>query len=370
VDADGNIRVPEDREFPAPVASSGVPPIEEELRPFPGISTTTSRRKSAILMIDDDLNLLNMLEMGLRTDYEVVSVFDPTRALEVFAQGNFDVVITDIVMPGMSGFEILRRVKETSELIEVILLTGELPDKVRPAVSAMQDGAHDYLIKPVSLIDLKATIQKALDKQRRRMESKERLQELIQRAHTDYLTGLSSRSHFGSQLNLEFARSRRHAHRLGCLVFDVDRYKQVNDECGHGCGDLVLQRLGALVMRSCRSTDLKCRYGGDEFVLILPETDEQGSIVFAEKLRSLVEREAFDFGDQTLNITISIGVANYQGQDLNSPEQLIEAADTALLAAKRAGKNCVCSFNRFSSPSVSSLQNAAMSEARVEVGPV
>jgi diguanylate cyclase (GGDEF)-like protein len=150
----------------------------------------------------------------------------------------------------------------------------------------------------------------------------------------------------------------------------VDRYKQVNDEYGHGCGDLVLQRLGALVMRSCRSTDLKCRYGGDEFVLILPETDEQGSIVFAEKLRSLVEREAFDFADQTLNITISIGVANYQGQDLNSPEQLIEAADTALLAAKRAGKNCVCSFNRFSSPTVSSLQNAAMSEACVEVRPV
>jgi two-component system cell cycle response regulator len=289
--------------------------------------------------------------------------------LEAFAQGNFDLVITDVMMPGLSGFEVLRQVKERSELVEVILLTGELPDKVRPAVMALQDGAHDYLIKPVSLLDLKATVQRALDKQRQRMESKQRLQELIERAHTDYLTGLSSRSHFGSQLSLEFARSRRHSHPLGCLVFDVDRYKQVNDEYGHGCGDLVLQRLGALVMRGCRSTDLKCRYGGDEFVIILPETDEHGSIVFAEKLRSLVEREGFDFGDQTLNITISIGVANYQGQDLNSPEELIEAADTALLAAKRAGKNCVCSFNRFSSPRLSSLQNRAMSDACVEVHP-
>lgn len=227
-------------------------------------------------MIDDDLNLLKLLEMGLRADYDVVSVFHPKRALEIFEQGDFDVVITDLMMPELSGFEVLRRVKETSELVEVILLTGELPDKVRPAVTVLQYGAHDYLIKPVSLLELKAAVQKALEKQRQRMENKQRLQELIRRAHTDYLTGLSNRSYFCCQLNLEFERSRRHAHSLRCLVFDVDRYKKVNDEYGHGCGDMVLQRLGTLVMKNSRSADLKCRYGGDEFVLVLPETDEAG----------------------------------------------------------------------------------------------
>ncbi|MCI0421948.1 MAG: diguanylate cyclase [Acidobacteria bacterium] len=329
----------------------------------------TTRRKPAILLVDDDLNLLNMLEMGLRADYDVVSVFDPKRALEVLEQGNFDVVITDVIMPELSGFEILRRVKETSELVEVILLTGELPDKVRPAVTALQDGAHDYLIKPVSLLELRATVQKALDKQRQRMENKQRLQELIQRAHTDYLTGLSNRSYFCSQLNLEFERSRRHARSLGCLVFDVDRYKKVNDEYGHGCGDLVLQRLGTLVMKNSRSTDLKCRYGGDEFVLVLPETDEAGSMIFAEKLRCLVEREVYDFADQTLKVTISLGVATFQDKNFHSPEELIHAADAALLSAKREGGNCVRSSGELPSSSLPSLLSAALNEVCLDARP-
>jgi diguanylate cyclase (GGDEF)-like protein len=320
-------------------------------------------------MIDDDLNLLNMLEMGLRADYDVVSVFDPKRALEVLVQGNFDVVITDVVMPELSGFEVLRRVKETSELVEVILLTGELPDKVRPAVTALRDGAHDYLIKPVSLLELKATVQKALAKQRQRMENKQRLQELIQRAHTDYVTGLSNRSSFCSQLNLEFERSRRHAHSLGCLIFDVDRYKKVNDAYGHGCGDLVLQRLGTLVMKNSRATDLKCRYGGDEFVLVLPETDEAGSIIFAEKLRCLVEREVYDFAHQTLKITISLGVATFQDRNFHSPEELIHAADAALLSAKREGGNCVRSSGELPSSSLPSLLSAVLNEACLDVRP-
>jgi len=322
----------------------------------------TTRRKPTILLVDDDLNLLNMLEMGLRADYDVVSVFDPKRALEVLEQGNFDVVITDVIMPELSGFEVLRRVKETSELVEVILLTGELPDKVGPAVTALKDGAHDYLIKPVSLLELKATVQKALAKQRQRMENKQRLQELIQRAHTDYLTGLSNRSYFCSQLNLEFERSGRHAHSLGCLIFDVDRYKKVNDEYGHGCGDLVLQRLGTLVMKNSRATDLKCRYGGDEFVLVLPETDEAGSMIFAEKLRCLVEREVYDFVDQTLKITISLGVATFQDKNFHSPEELIHAADAALLSAKREGGNCVRSSGELPSSSLPSRLSAALNE--------
>jgi len=357
VDAEGNIRVPEQRELPALAASSGLPLIDQRIQPLPGTSTMTPRRKPTILLVDDDLNLLNMVEMGLRADYDVMSAFHPKRALEVFEQGNFDVVITDVIMPELSGFEILRKVKETSELVEVILLTGELPDKVRPAVTALRDGAHDYLIKPVSLLELKATVQKALAKQRQRIENKQHLQELIQKAHTDYLTGLSNRSYFCSQLNLEFERSRRHAHSLGCLIFDVDRYKKVNDEYGHGCGDLVLQHLGTLVMKNSRATDLKCRYGGDEFVLILPETDEAGSLIFAEKLRSLVEREVYDFAHQTLKITISLGVATFQDKNFHSPEELIHAADAALLFAKRQGGNCVCSSGELPSSGLPSLED-------------
>jgi diguanylate cyclase (GGDEF)-like protein len=265
------------------------------------------------------------------------------------------------MMPRVSGFEILKTVKETSELIEVILLTGELPDKVKPAVAALQNGAHDYLIKPVSISELKLTVHNALEKQRHRMESKHSLQELIRAANTDYLTGLSSRSHFCSQLNLEFELSKRHDRSLSCLVFDVDGFKKINDELSHRCGDLVLQGLGALLTSNSRVTDLKCRYGGDEFVLILPETDEVGSMRFAEKLRCLVEKERFDLVQRPFSITISLGIATYWGRNFHSADELIHAADMALILAKREGRNCIRFFRTMPSLVPSSVSSTALS---------
>ncbi|MEW5980343.1 MAG: diguanylate cyclase [Acidobacteriota bacterium] len=305
----------------------------------------TAERKPRILLIDDDPDLLKMLEMGLGPDYEVVTTSHPRQGLEVFAQGDFDLVITDVVMPELSGFEVMRKVKEASELTEVILLTGKEPHRIKMAVNALQDGAHDYLMKPVRLRDLKATVRKALEKQRLRMEDKRALHELIRMAHTDYLTGLSNRNHFCSQLKLEFERSKRHGRSLGCVVFDVDKYKRVNDEYGHGCGDWVLQRLAAVIKRNCRITDLKCRYGGDEFILILPETGQSGTVALAEKLRCLIEDQVFDFLDRPLRITISLGAAVYADANLRSPEELVHRADTALLAAKREGGNRIRFFD-------------------------
>jgi len=123
-------------------------------------------------------------------------------------------------------------------------------------------------------------------------------------------------------------------------------------------------------MKNSRSTDLKCRYGGDEFVLVLPETDEAGSTIFAEKLRCLVEREVHDFADQMLKITISLGVATLQDKNFHSPEELIHAADAALLSAKRQGGNCVRSSGKLPSPSLPSLPSAALKEACSDGCPV
>ena len=300
--------------------------------------------KPAVLIVDDDSSVVRMLEMGLADEYEIIPVFDPTQAINVFSETPIDIVVSDIKMPGLSGFDILRSVKAANPLVEVILLTGELPDKSRPAVNALQSGAHDYLVKPVSMRVLKAAIQQALAKQRQQLEDKRKLQELLRRANTDFLTGLSNRHHFQTQVKLEFERSDRYERSVSCLLLDVDDFKKINDEFGHCAGDQVLQRLGQLFGKHLRSSDLKCRYGGEEFVVILPEADSEVAATVAEKMRRLIAKEAFEFRDPPLQITASIGMATSQRRNFASAEELIRAADLAMLQAKREGRNCVRAY--------------------------
>ena len=300
--------------------------------------------KPAVLIVDDDPSVVRMLEMGLADEYEIIPVFDPTQAINVFSETAIDIVVSDIKMPGLTGFDILRSVKAANPLVEVILLTGELPDKSRPAVNALQSGAHDYLLKPVGMRVLKAAIQQALAKQRQQLEDKRKLQELLRRANTDFLTGLSNRHHFQTQVKLEFERSDRYERSLSCLLLDVDDFKKINDEFGHCAGDQVLQRLGQLLGKHLRSSDLKCRYGGEEFVVILPEADSEVAATVAEKMRRLITKETFDFADPPLQISASIGMATSQRRNFASAEELIRAADLAMLQAKREGRNCVRAY--------------------------
>ncbi len=297
--------------------------------------------KPNILLIDDDAHVVDMLVMGLKPEFEVVPVSQPEKALQVFQSADFDLVISDIKMPELSGFEILRAVKTANPLIEVILLTGELPDKAKPAVSALKRGAYDYLIKPVKIQDLKSAIHKALAQQRRNLEDKRNLQELIRLANTDTLTGLSNRRHFESQLKLEFERSYRYQRYLSCLILDIDEFSKINDAYGHRYGDLVLQRVGSLISSHLRSSDFKCRYGGEEFVLALPEANETAALAAGEKLRSIFAKESFCFEDTPLHLTACLGLATYWKRNFESAEEMIHAADLALMRAKRDGRNCV-----------------------------
>jgi diguanylate cyclase (GGDEF)-like protein len=301
-----------------------------------------SPKKANILIIDDDSDVLNMLELGLQDEFNIVAMFQPDRALNALKSGDFDLVISDIMMPYVSGFEILRSTKETNELIEVILLTGELPDRARPAVTFLQNGAHDYLLKPVKLSELKVAIEKALEKQQQRMENKRLMAELVRQANTDPLTKLSNRRHFYTQFYLEFERSRRYHRPLSCLVLDIDKFKQVNDRYGHRYGDCVLERVGDIVNKCSRASDLKCRYGGDEFVLVLPEANRTGAVAMAEKLCQKIDQESYELPDQVFKVTASVGVAAFEDGNFQSGDDLIDAADLASLAAKRQGGNSTC----------------------------
>jgi two-component system cell cycle response regulator len=297
--------------------------------------------KPNILIVDDEVHLARKLEMALRHEYHVISTHQPERALEIFHNGDFDLVISDIQMPKLSGFEILRAVKETNPLIEVILLTGEIPDRAEPTAKTLQRDANNYLLKPVRIRELREAIHSAFKNQRRFLENKRYFQELVQLAYTDSLTGLSNRHHFESQFNLEFERSERYERPLSCVILDIDDFKKINHAFGHRMGDQVLKQIGDLLLQNFRSCDLKCRYGGEEFVLLTPEADKELVITIAEKLRRIVSREIFTFTGSSFRVAGSVGVATYWRKNFKSASDLLRAAELALIKAKHEGKNCV-----------------------------
>jgi diguanylate cyclase len=155
---------------------------------------------------------------------------------------------------------------------------------------------------------------------------------------TDYLTGLMNRRAFFDRIRPELSRSRRHQRSLCILMADIDRFKAVNDRYGHDLGDKVLQETARTFSLALRAEDLKVRWGGEEFLAMLPETGIVGAAAAAEKLRSVMESTSFEVGGNSIHVTISIGIAEESGDD---PEAAIRAADQALLEAKRAGRNRV-----------------------------
>ena len=161
---------------------------------------------------------------------------------------------------------------------------------------------------------------------------------LDEAVRTDYLTGLMNRRAFFDRVRPELSRSRRHERSLCILMGDIDRFKTVNDQYGHDVGDMVLRETARTFASSLRSEDLKVRWGGEEFLALLPETDANGAAAAAEKLRSVIEQSAIDVAGSSVRVTISIGIAEERGDD---PEAAIRAADQALLEAKRTGRNRV-----------------------------
>lgn len=174
---------------------------------------------------------------------------------------------------------------------------------------------------------------------------KEAQQRLLELATMDDLTGVANRRYFYERFEQEVARAQRYHHPLSCLILDLDDFKKVNDNYGHLAGDRVLREIAGIIRANCRTSDLPARFGGEEFIVLLPETDLTGAASFAERLRSLIASREIPLGNgQLLQITASLGVASFTPAELgslDSGEKLIQLADDALYQAKRDGKNRV-----------------------------
>jgi diguanylate cyclase (GGDEF)-like protein len=293
-----------------------------------------------VLVVDDSRVVRAVVARALKSgNYDVREADSGTAALKLLAREPHDVVITDLRMPGLDGFELLAQVKRLDPDVEVIVLTGSHAKDVSCAVRALRLGAHDYLAKPPASADeVLLTVERALEKKRLKDSNRRLLQELQHMSRRDPLTGVLNRRSLDEALGREIARARRHGHALSVMILDLDHFKQVNDTYGHPGGDEVLRAFARVVGSRLREEDVLYRYGGEEFLAVLPETDPQGALAAAERVVAAVAETPVPVAGTRLRVTVSVGVAALSPSVADAAE-LVARADEALYAAKSGGRN-------------------------------
>lgn len=287
-----------------------------------------------VLVIDDSTDVHRLLEVRLRTEELVlVSAFTGEEGLSMVEKEKPDIVLLDLDMPGMDGFEVLRALKENSETmhISVIVLSGL--DSPQDKVTAFDLGAVDYVTKPFDLTELRVRIRSALRLQ-------QLIQMLAQRAQIDGLTGLWNRAHFEKRWSDEVAGSARHHRPLSLALFDLDHFKSVNDTHGHPAGDHVIQVFAKILQRECRQTDVACRFGGEEFTLVMPDSTVEDAAHVCDRIRQRLEEVIWPRHPER-TVTVSVGTVGSDGTTDLAPNQWVEIVDQALYAAKHGGRNKV-----------------------------
>ena len=309
-----------------------------------------------ILVVDDDETVRELLSVVLLDEgYQITTAASAEEALELFYKDPFPLVISDIRMSGMDGLELLEKVKAYNEETQVVIITGHA--SLVTALKALRDGAYDYLVKPIESLEIvTALVSRALDKVRLIVENQylfkklqsncEELEEanvaLREISLRDGLTGLYNQRYFRQSLNREIKRSARHKRSFSLLFCDIDHFKQFNDANGHIEGDEALKDFSDILLERLRQTDVASRYGGEEFIVMLPETTKQNATYLAQDICGLVENHVFK-GEETQpggKLTVSIGVASFP-DDATDEVELLRLADQALYKAKEEGRNRV-----------------------------
>ena len=303
-----------------------------------------------ILVVDDKEIIRTTITQVLEDDgYKVVTASNGVEALAVYEKEHFPIVITDIYMPEMTGIDLLAAIKEIDDTTQVIVMTSYA--SIDSAISTTRAGAYDYLTKPFEDIEvISNVVRRAAEKVR--LEQKTRhLVEMLKlkteqlkqsNAHLqslatrDSLTGLYNHRYFQENLTTELNRAQRYRRPFSLLFIDLDHFKTFNDTNGHLDGDKLLIALSNLFMESFRKTDIVCRYGGDEFAVILPEASKQKAHMLAAKLHARVADQPFD-GREVMpegRVTISIGTATYPDDETDAVG-LLRHADQIMYEAKK-----------------------------------
>ncbi|MGM0508040.1 MAG: GGDEF domain-containing response regulator [Fusobacteriota bacterium] len=303
--------------------------------------------KYNILIVDDVSKNIQVAANILKSDNINIEFTKKGKAaIKEAKEKELDLILLDIMMPEMDGFEVCKRLKKSPETedIPIIFLTAK--SDIESVAKAFKLGAVDYVRKPFNGVELKARVQTHLELRRSKKRIEEFAKELEEKnrklerlATKDSLTNLYNRRYMMEKINEELARFDRNNKEFSFIMGDIDKFKKFNDKYGHECGDYVLKKVSENLVDLSRKQDFVSRWGGEEFLILLPETKLDGAYKLATRIREKIEKAQYNYDDQKLSVTITLGVSEYCiGENI---ETAINRADDALYEGKKNGRNMV-----------------------------
>lgn len=295
---------------------------------------------SKILVVEDTQKDFDFLEQTLKKEkFIVIRSPDGKDLLALMEKEVPDLIILDLILPETDGFELCKSIRSEERFMNTPILFFTSSINMDNKLLGLQLGASDFLGKDCDARELVIKIKNLL-------YAKKRYDDVVRLSVVDSLTHVYNRRYFQHRLRDEFERGRRYDRDFCCIIIDVDKFKEVNDTLGHPVGDNVLKSIADILRSNIRAADILCRYGGDEFGLLLPETNFQGAYVTAERVRSKVEKTNLSTPENPVFISLSCGISSLVEGGAMGMDELVTQADVALYKAKRAGRNQISFYGR------------------------
>ncbi len=293
-----------------------------------------SDARPRVLVVEKDAELrASLVERASQMGVHAEEAEDGVRAMEALQQDEYDVLAIELVLPGKPALDVIRDGRRIQPDLQAIVLAGN--PSVEMAIQALRAGADDILLKPLmSLTDFEVALCRLLEKCARRKESARLLEEMQRLAVTDPLTGLYNRRRLADALEREIDRARRYNRALSLVMIDLDNLKRINDTQGHQAGDKVLRDVATTISSNARKSDLVTRYGGDEFLILLPEADQKAAMRVAKRICAKIAR----LSKKDMELSASAGVVQWEDV-YATPTAFIRAVDKVLYDAKSSGRN-------------------------------
>ncbi len=294
--------------------------------------------KPKILVVEDDSAIRELLHIFLvKSGFQSFTAISAEEGIDILKNQDIGIVLTDVQLPGMNGLELAKLIRNNYNS-DVIIMTGHCLEY--SFEDAMAYGASDLIMKPIRLEDLLLRVNMVIKNRSERKEHNRKLEELKNLSIKDDLTGLFNSRQFYSHIDQEIERSNRYFRPLSLILMDIDNFKSLNDTYGHLFGDKILSGIGEIIKSAIRMQDTAYRYAGDEFTIILPETDLERAIAVAERVRQAIANQTQVLSNpRPLKVTVSIGVVEYLTDE--EIKCFVHRADSAMYSSKRNGRNSI-----------------------------